>query len=74
VPYVEYDETQAVCPHCGSAFRSPETLEAHVRESHEGQSSAASEVRPKQVTCSVCGARLPSVTALERHNRTTHMA
>jgi uncharacterized C2H2 Zn-finger protein len=73
VPYVEYDETEAVCPQCGSTFRSPESLEAHVRGSHGGVGGASPEPRPKEVRCSVCNARLPSVTALERHNRQAHV-
>jgi uncharacterized C2H2 Zn-finger protein len=35
MPYVEYDEVEAVCPECGRIFRSEEALEAHQRESHE---------------------------------------
>ncbi len=74
MPYVEYDENEAVCPQCGSAFRSAEVLEAHLRESHgEGASRPAAAVA-KQVRCSVCGARFASVTALGRHNRQVHVA
>ncbi len=74
MPYVEYDETEAVCPQCGSAFRSPEILEAHLRESHEGPGAGAAKARAKKVACSVCGARLSSITALERHNREMHVS
>jgi len=74
VPYVEYDETQAVCPQCGTAFRSPEILEEHLKDSHGGPSGGAPAERPKRVTCSVCGARLLSVSALQRHNREAHVA
>jgi C4-type Zn-finger protein len=74
MPYVEYDETEAVCPVCGSTFRSPEALEGHLRESHAEGQGPGPEVRPREVRCSVCGARLPSVTALERHNRQAHVA
>ena len=74
VPYVEYDETQAVCPQCGAAFRSPDILEEHLRDSHGGPAGGESEARPKRVACSVCGARLPSVSALQRHNQEAHMA
>jgi hypothetical protein len=34
MPYVEYDEVEAVCAECGRIFRSEEALEAHRRESH----------------------------------------
>ncbi len=74
MPYVEYDETQAVCPHCGAAFRSPEILEEHLRDSHGGPGGGPPAERPKRVTCSVCGSHLSSVSALQRHNREAHMA
>ena len=74
MPYVEYDENEAVCPQCGSAFRSVEVLEAHLRESHATPGRGASPERPKAVRCSVCGARFGSVTALGRHNREAHVA
>jgi uncharacterized Zn finger protein len=73
VPYVEYDENEAVCPQCGSAFRSQEVLEAHLKESHEGQGGSAPAPSRKTVRCSVCGVRLSSITALERHNREAHV-
>ncbi len=74
MPYVEYDEVEAVCPECGSTFRSPETLEAHVRESHAGPPGPAAAARPgPAVACSVCGARFASVSALQRHNRQAHV-
>lgn len=73
MPYVEYDESEAICPHCGSAFRSPEILETHVRESHGGQTTPAARGGSRQVACSLCGAKLSSIAALERHNRSAHM-
>jgi len=73
VPYVEYDETEAVCPQCGSAFRSTEVLETHVRESHATPGGDAPKRAAKQVRCSVCGARFPSIVALQRHNRQAHV-
>jgi len=73
VPYVEYDENEVACPQCGSVFRSAEVLEAHLKESHEGQGAAAPAPAHKTVKCSVCGARLSSIAALERHNRTAHV-
>jgi uncharacterized C2H2 Zn-finger protein len=74
VPYVEYDENEAACPQCGSVFRSPEVLEAHLKESHGGPEGGGPPPSRKMVRCSVCGQRLSSVTALERHNRTAHVS
>ena len=73
MPYVEYDETEALCPQCGSAFRSTEVLEAHVRESHATPGADAAKRAAKQVRCSVCGARFASIGALQRHNRQAHV-
>jgi C2H2 type zinc finger protein/C2H2-type zinc finger protein len=73
VPYVEYDETEAVCPQCGSVFRSPEVLEAHVRESHGTPGSEVAKGTPKKVRCSVCRAGFSSIAALQRHNREAHV-
>ncbi len=74
MPYVEYDENEAVCPQCGSTFRSTEILDAHVRESHAAPADASPAVHAKKVRCSVCGATLASVTALTRHNREAHIS
>lgn len=73
MPYVEYDETEAVCPQCGSTFRSAESLETHVRDSHGSPGGEAPVSEPRAVQCSVCHTRLPSVTALQRHNRQAHV-
>ncbi|MCI4366099.1 MAG: hypothetical protein L3K10_08635 [Thermoplasmata archaeon] len=35
MPYVEYDEVEAVCSDCGRAFRSEEALELHRQDSHQ---------------------------------------
>jgi len=34
VPYVEYDEVEAICSDCGRTFRSEEALYSHREESH----------------------------------------
>ncbi len=34
MPYVEYDEVEAVCSDCGRTFRSEEALEAHRLDAH----------------------------------------
>lgn len=74
MPYVEYDENEAVCPQCGSTFRSSEILEAHVRESHADPADAPGAEHVRKVRCSVCGTTLPSVSALVRHNRESHVS
>ncbi|HTP54792.1 MAG TPA: C2H2-type zinc finger protein [Thermoplasmata archaeon] len=73
MPFVEYSEYEAVCPHCGAAFRSAEVLEEHVRDSHATPGPEAPKPAPSSVRCSVCGTRLASVAALQRHNRETHV-
>ncbi|MGA8663591.1 MAG: hypothetical protein WB809_00760 [Thermoplasmata archaeon] len=35
MPYVEYDEVEAVCADCGRIFRSEEALALHRQESHQ---------------------------------------
>ncbi|HLM91149.1 MAG TPA: hypothetical protein VK424_03755 [Thermoplasmata archaeon] len=35
MPYVEYDEVEAVCADCGRIFRSEEALALHRLESHQ---------------------------------------
>ncbi len=74
MPYVEYDETEAVCPQCGSVFRSVEVLEEHLRGSHEGPGTGAAEQPRRRVSCSVCGASFGSVETLQQHNRGAHVA
>lgn len=74
VPYVEYDENEAICSQCGSTFRSSEVLEAHVQESHAAPAAPAPPARARRVRCSVCGADLGSIHALDRHNRETHVS
>lgn len=73
MPFVEYDENEAVCPQCGSSFRSPEILEAHVRDSHAAPADDGTGTENKRVRCSVCGASFASLPALVRHNRTAHV-
>lgn len=34
MPFVEYDEIEAVCSECGMIFRSEEALEAHRERTH----------------------------------------
>ena len=70
MPYVEYDEVQAVCSDCGRIFPSEEALAAHRTEAHAGLE--APKERGKSFACSVCGARFRSTSGLAEHNRRAH--
>ncbi|MFZ0699823.1 MAG: C2H2-type zinc finger protein [Thermoplasmata archaeon] len=41
MPYVEYDEIEAICSECGRVFRSEEALVTHKEESHSGLEALA---------------------------------
>lgn len=73
VPFVDYDETRAVCSDCGRNFPSEESLAEHQRDTHAPAAERHSPTRsaPK-VACAVCGGRFPSVAALAAHNRAAH--
>ncbi len=45
MPYVEYDEIEAICSECGRVFRSEETLTAHKEEAHAGLDAPRSPPR-----------------------------
>lgn len=47
MPYVEYDEVEAICPECGRNFRSEETLELHRQDAHAGIESPPDRPRRK---------------------------
>ncbi|MGD0257932.1 MAG: hypothetical protein ABSB90_08685 [Thermoplasmata archaeon] len=44
MPYVEYDEVEAICSDCGRTFRSEEALDAHRLESHPPAVAPATSV------------------------------
>jgi hypothetical protein len=46
MPYVEYDEVQAVCSDCGRIFPSEDALSAHRAESHAVEDVTAAAPRP----------------------------
>ncbi|MGP8072266.1 MAG: hypothetical protein ACLPZM_03950 [Thermoplasmata archaeon] len=52
MPYVEYDEVEAVCAECGRIFRSEEALELHRRESHQTAVRPAPAPRRKRAPAS----------------------
>ena len=71
VPYVEYDEVQAVCSDCGRAFPSDESLMEHRRDAHAGL-DAPDRPATRRVACSLCTATFRSTAALQEHNRRAH--
>jgi hypothetical protein len=71
VPYVEYDEAQAVCSDCGRAFPSEESLAVHRTDAHAGLDTPSASAAPR-VPCSVCSATFRSTAALQEHNRRAH--
>lgn len=72
MPYVEYDEVQAVCSDCGRIFPSDEALSEHRAETHGGLERPADPPRTRQIACSVCHKRFRSTDALKEHNRRAH--
>lgn len=72
MPYVEYDEVEAICSDCGRVFRSEEALADHRAEAHGGQERSPSGSARSAVRCSLCGKRFRSTTALQAHNTKAH--
>lgn len=73
MPYVEYDEVEAVCRDCGRAFRSEEALEEHRNEAHASVAKASEESsRPRTLKCSLCRQRFHTIAALQEHTRKGH--
>ncbi len=71
MPYVEYDEVEAICSDCGRAFRSEEALDEHRAEAHAGQEKAAG-ANPPTIRCSLCQKPFRSAGALREHNAKVH--
>ena len=73
MPYVEYDEVEAICSDCGRAFRSEDALREHQAEAHSGkESSDRAASRIPMVRCSLCHQKFRSATALREHNAKAH--
>ncbi len=78
MPYVEYDEVEAICSDCGRIFRSEEALESHREEAHAGLDplvrpiAAPRPVASVGAACSVCGRRFDSATTLRSHSARAH--
>ncbi|MGC2033973.1 MAG: C2H2-type zinc finger protein [Thermoplasmata archaeon] len=72
MPYIEYDEIEAICSECGRIFRSEEALGDHRKEAHQGGTDSAVVSVPASVKCSMCGRTFGSVDALRRHTQSHH--
>ena len=73
MPYVEYDEVEAVCANCGRIFRSEEALAAHREESHAGlDPSGRRAPRAPPVRCPECGSPFDSTEAARVHRQRVH--
>jgi len=72
MPYVEYDEVEAICPDCGRIFRSEEALAAHREESHAGLEEAARPSLTARNACPVCGREYATASALRAHASEAH--
>lgn len=73
MPYVEYDEVEAICRDCGRSFRSEDALAEHQAEAHSGQEPGErASARPALVKCSLCQQRFRSAAALREHNAHAH--
>lgn len=73
MPYVEYDEVEAICSGCGRVFRSEEALAEHQSEAHSGQESPVQRgARKPTVKCSLCDQKFPSTIALREHSARAH--
>jgi hypothetical protein len=71
MPYVEYDEVEAICSDCGRAFRSEEALFDHRAEAHAGNEGATPSRKPT-IRCSLCQKKFLSAASLREHNAKSH--
>ena len=71
MPYVVYDEVEAICADCGRVIRSEEALADHRAEAHSGQEGRG-DPHPATVRCSLCRKMFRSTAALQEHNAKAH--
>ena len=71
MPYVEYDEVEAVCSDCGRAFRSEDALADHRAEAHAGQ-EGTTPGHIASIRCSLCQQKFRSTAGLREHNTKVH--
>jgi hypothetical protein len=73
MPFVEYDEVDAVCSECGRPFRSQELLDAHRAESHQVEDvSRRPSPSDGKVICGKCHLEVSDAAALQQHMRVAH--
>ncbi len=75
MPYVEYDEVEAICSDCGRIFRSEDALAAHREEAHAGivpRAPVAVASSGTGVSCPVCQRPFDSATTLRSHRARAH--
>lgn len=74
MPYVEYDEVEAICSDCGRTFRSEEALAAHHEESHSGVEArvAVPHARRATFSCPICHRSFAAAGPLRAHTRVAH--
>jgi hypothetical protein len=70
VPYIEYDEVEAICPDCGRTFRSEEALTTHLQDSHAGRDEGPTAIG--SLVCPTCHRRADSEAALRAHVARIH--
>jgi len=74
MPYVEYDEVEAICSDCGMIFRSEEALSAHRVEAHEGTEPPAASPKPPEIRCDTCHRVFKTEAGRLRHASRVHSA
>ncbi len=72
MPYVEYDEVEAICADCGRVFRSEEALADHRAEAHAVAEKDTAPPTKAGVRCSLCQKRFRNAVALREHNARAH--
>lgn len=72
MPYVEYDEVEAICSECGRAFRSEDALAEHRAEAHSGKETVDRAGHAPMVKCSLCHQKFRSAATLREHNARAH--
>jgi hypothetical protein len=72
MPYVEYDEVEAICSDCGRTFRSEEALAAHRTESHEGTDPPVAASVPAEIRCVSCHRKFATEAGRANHMTRVH--
>ena len=72
MPYVEYDEVEAICSDCGRIFRSEEALAAHRTESHEGTETPVPVPPHPEFECERCHRSFSTAAGRARHVARSH--